>query len=238
MAEQNLETTRPAGYAALVKQYNLEVIPNWHRSLVATSGSHRVDSTGEVALKVYPAKYWPGDSLGEQLEFALKYDGTNLGILATLFRVVGTDGLLSYIRSKPTGKYARRLWLLYELLTGELLPLDDLKQGNYIDLIDPQHYYTTAPGRPVRRQRIHDNLLGDRRFCPTVRRTEKLQAYEAANLTGRCRQVVSTYATELLKRALSYLYNKETKSSFEIEQIEPNCNPHPAVHQSAATSRT
>ncbi len=27
---------------------------------------------------------------------------------------------------------------------------------------------------------------------------------------------------KLLRRALSYLYNKETKSSFEIEHIKPN----------------
>jgi len=222
MSEQNLETTRPAGYAALIQRYGLEVIPNWHRSLVATSGSHRVETTGEIALEVYPAKYWPGDSLGDQLEFALKYDGTNLGILDTLFHVAGPQPLLSYVRSKPTGKYARRLWYLYELLSGEALPLDDLKQGNYISLLDPQQYYTLHPARPVRRQRIHDNLLGDRRFCPTIRRTEKLDRYEGANLPNRCQQVVATYAAELLKRALSYLYSKETKSSFEIEQIEPN----------------
>ncbi len=30
------------------------------------------------------------------------------------------------------------------------------------------------------------------------------------------------YSEELLKRALSYLYTKETKSSFEIEHIKPN----------------
>jgi hypothetical protein len=175
MAEQNRETGRPAGYAALVQQYGLEVIPNWHRSSVATSGSHRIDATGEIVAELYPAKYWPGDGLGDQLEFALKYDGTNLGILATLFRVTGSDELLSYIRSKPTGKYARRLWYLYEMLTGLAMPLNDLKQANYIGLVDPEQYYTSIPTQPVRRQRIHDNLLGDRRFCPVIRRTEKLR---------------------------------------------------------------
>jgi len=221
MSEQNVETARPVGYAALVQQYHLEVIPNWHRSMVTSSGSHRVESSGKIVEEIYPAKYWPGSALGDHLEFALKYDGTNLGILATLFRVAGADDLLGYIRSKPTGKYARRLWLLYEMLTGQRLPLDDLKQGNYIELLDPRRYYTTVP-RSVRRQRIHDNLLGNQDFCPTIRRTEKLKNHEGANLTARCRQVVSSYASELLKRALSYLYNKETKSSFEIEQIEPN----------------
>jgi hypothetical protein len=35
---------------------------------------------------------------------------------------------------------------------------------------------------------------------------------------------VGSYPPALLKRALSYLYNKETKSSFEIEQIKPGAS--------------
>ncbi|HDI60562.1 MAG TPA: cell filamentation protein Fic, partial [Desulfobacteraceae bacterium] len=133
---------RPAGYAALVERYDLDVIPNWRKSLVTTSGVHRIDSSGGVVEEVYPPKYWPGDALGDHLEFALKYDGTNLAILATLFQKVAEEDFLEYVRSKPTGKYARRLWYLYEFLTGKTLPLDDVKRGNYIDLLEPDEYYT------------------------------------------------------------------------------------------------
>ena len=52
--------------------------------------------------------------------------------------------------------------------------MDDVNQGNYIDLLDPDQYYTVTPARPVRRQRINDNLLGEGRFCPTIRRTDAL----------------------------------------------------------------
>jgi hypothetical protein len=190
--------------------------------LVTTSGIHRIDSTEGVIEEVYPPKYWPGNTPGDHLEFALKYDGTNLAILASLFREVAAEDLLAYVRSKPTGKYARRLWFLYEFLTGTSLQLDDVKRGNYIDLLDPDQYYTITPARQVRRQRINDNLLGEARFCPTIRRTDILQGFEATDLPKRCRKVVSGYSPELLKRALSYLYFKETKSSFEIEHIKPN----------------
>ncbi|MGA1797030.1 MAG: Fic family protein [bacterium] len=215
-------TLRPAGYAALVDRYGIDVIPNWHRSLVTTSGIHRISSTGGVIEEVYPAKYWPGNTLGDHLEFALKHDGTNLAILAGLFQKVATEDFLGYVRSKPTGKYARRLWFLYEFLTGTTLQIDDVKQGNYIDLLDPNQYYTVSPARQVRRQRINDNLLGDGRFCPTIRRTDVLHGFEAADLSDRCRRVVYGYSSELLNRALRYLYSKETKSSFEIEHIKPN----------------
>ena len=144
---------------------------------MTTSGIHRIDSSGGVIEEVYPSKYWPGDTLGDHLEFALKYDGTNLAILSILFQKIEEEDLLNHVRSKPTGKYARRLWFLYEFLTGKTLPLDDLKRGNYIDLLDPDEYYTVTPARQVRRQRINDNLLGDSRFCPMVRRTDTLREF-------------------------------------------------------------
>ena len=224
MNEHDLKTTgaRPAGYQALSDRYELDVIPNWHRSFVASSGSRQIDTTSGITEEVYPAKYWPGDSLGDHLEFALKYDGTNLAILASLFQVAPQKEFQEYVESKPRGKYARRLWFLYEFLTGSILPLDDLKQGGYIDLLDPEQYFTVSPPRRVRRQKISDNLLGDVGFCPTVRRTDALRGFQEADLTERCKQVVSAYSPELLKRALSYLYTKETKSSFEIEHIKPN----------------
>jgi hypothetical protein len=213
---------RPAGYSALTDRYRLDVVPNWHRSLVATSGVHRIETLGGMIEETYPSKYWPGDELGDHLEFALKYDGTNLAILASLFQAVTPAEFLAYVQSKPTGKYARRAWFLYEFLTGTRLPMNDVERGNYIDLLDADQYYTVATARQVRRQRINDNLLGDARFCPTVRRTAALSAFEAADLPQRCRQVVSRYSPELLKRAISYLYTKETKSSFEIEHLKPS----------------
>ena len=102
MAENGQEQAmlRLAGYAALIDRYGFEVIPNWHRSLVKTSGIHRIDSTGGVIEENYPPIYWPGGTLGDQLEFALKYDGTNLAILASLFQAMPSEELLTYVRSK------------------------------------------------------------------------------------------------------------------------------------------
>ncbi|MCD4750891.1 MAG: hypothetical protein K8R59_16070 [Thermoanaerobaculales bacterium] len=97
-----------------------------------------------------------------------------------------------------------------------------MKRGNYIDLFDPNEYYTVTPARRVQRQRVNDNLLGEPRFCPTIRRTDTLRSLEAADLPMRCRRAVSSYSPELLRRAMSYLYTKETKSSFEIEHIKPS----------------
>lgn len=236
---KNKAVARPAGYAALIEQFGLEVIPNWHKSMIAASGSHRREVNAGLVEETYPVKYWPGDGVGDQLEFALKYDGTNLAILAALFRVMTMEDVLAYIRSMPIGKYARRIWFLYEMLMGRSLPLDDLTKGNYINLLDPDAYYTTRGARPVRRQRINDNLPGDARFCPTIRRTDALREFEKADLPERCRKIVAGYPPQLLKRAMSYLYTRETKSSFEIEHIQPNATRTErfiALLQSAASA--
>ena len=137
MTEHDLRAAgvRSAGYGALIAMFNLDVIPNWHQSFVAAGNTHRIDTTKGMTEETYPARYWPGDTLGDHLQFALKYDGTNLAILARVFEACPVEEVRRYVASTPRGKYSRRLWFLYELLTGSLLPLDDLKTGGYIDLI-------------------------------------------------------------------------------------------------------
>jgi len=221
-----LDTTqdRPAGYAFLIEHFGLSVLPNWHTSSVSPTGTLRSTIQDERVESVYPQSYWPGNRTGDHLEFALKYDGVNLGILSALFDEVDADEIAAWVSSKPTGKYARRVWFLYEFLAGRELPLPDLSKGNYIELLESDRYYTTTPNRRVQRQRVFDNLLGGRAFCPIIRRTEKLATMEGIDLRKRCEEVVSSYPPELLRRALSYLYNKETRSSFEIEHIKPNAS--------------
>jgi hypothetical protein len=220
---------RLAGYAFLIKQYDLSALPNWHTSSVSPTGTLRSTIQDGQVESIYPQPYWPGEGTGDHLEFALKYDGVNLGLLSALFDAptfltTGADEIAAWIRSKPIGKYARRIWFLYEFLTGRELPLPDLTKGNYIELLEPNRYYTAAPGRRMQRQRVIDNLLGGKDFCPIIRRTEKLAAMEEIDLRKRCEEIVTSYPPELLRRALSYLYNKETKSSFEIEHIKPSAS--------------
>ncbi len=222
--DQPKATTRPAGYTALLDRYAIRAMPNWHRSVISEGSTRRTDSSAGEVVETYPAAYWPGESPGDHLEFALKYDGMNLGILAVLLPAIGANEIARYINSKPNGKYARRIWYFYEMLTGDRLPLADLTQGNYVDLLESEEHFTFDRAEPIRRQRVNNNLLGDASFCPTIRKTETISAFIARDLSARCRTLISSYSPELLRRALSYLYTKETKSSFEIENIKPDAN--------------
>jgi len=222
--EINILESRPAGYAYLLDKFKLTGMPHWHTSFVSSSGTHRSKIRDGAVHDIYPTRYWPGEQVGNHLEFALKYDGVNMGLLAQIFEHVSREELTDYIKSKPTGKYTRRIWFFYEFLTGRKLSLDDISSGNYIDALDPGEYYTVQKGANSRRHRIVNNLLGPPNFCPVIRRTEKLSQLGSTDLRKRCEEIVTEYPPELLRRALSYLYSKETKSSFEIERIKPNAS--------------
>ncbi len=209
---------RPAGYDALIGRFGLQVLGHWHHSAIAGSAAHQSRAEAGQVFDTYPRIMAPDDSFAGHLEFALKHDGVNLEILAALFAKVNPKELLKYVRSKPTGRYARRAWYLYELLTQRRLPLTGLTSGNYVDLLAPDLYYTSAPIR-VRRQRINDNLLGDARFCPILRRTALLEDFAEKDLPRRCQQVLAAYPRDIFRRAMNYLYTKETRSSFEIENV-------------------
>jgi hypothetical protein len=213
---------RPAGYAYLLEKFGVSAMPNWHSSFVLSTGTHRSQAQEGLLEEVYPATYWPGDSVGDHLEFALKYDGVSLSLLKQIFDTVPQDEISNYIKSKPTGKYARRIWFFYEYLTDQLLPIEDVIQGNYVEALESKQYHTLENGYKSKRHRIVDNLLGNKQFCPIVRKTDHLKKMEAVDLRKKCEDLVASYPSEILRRALAYLYKKETKSSFEIEHVKPS----------------
>ncbi|MDD3904775.1 MAG: Fic family protein [Sphaerochaeta sp.] len=222
--EINIFDYRPAGYAYLSEKLSIVSIPNWHKSTISNTGTHSSRIQDGFIDEVFRTQYWPGETIGDHLEFALKYDGVNLALLVKIFEKVAPDTLTEYIKSKPTGKYARRIWFFYEFLTGKQLPIEDLTTSNYVDALEASEYYTVYNGEKSSRHRIVNNLLGPRDFCPVVRRTEKLSKLDSSYLQKRCEDIVTAYPPQLLRRALSYLYSKETKSSFEIENIKSNAS--------------
>lgn len=188
-----------------------------------------------TVAETFPRSYDPGTDDFEHLIFALKYDGVDLVALARLFRVLDRDALARRITEQPTSKYARRIFFLCEWLTGEALPIADLSKGNYAPVLDPEEHFV-ASGRPVARYRVVDNMLGDAGFCPIVRRTPTLKAAIRKDLGARALEITRAIDPLLLSRAISFLYTKETRSSFAIERekIEPGARMERFLAQLAA----
>src|SRR5256886_9930563 len=81
-------------------------------------------------------RHAPADDLRGHLEFALKWEGVDLGVLSALFRVVPDEEVSALLRTEPTGAYTRRLWFLHEWLTQRLLDVPEPGKVRAIPVID------------------------------------------------------------------------------------------------------
>lgn len=153
------------GYAHLVDALGLKVRSPRQPASIVTSVNRRVTTQDRV---LFPSGVALTDTPIGHLEFALRHEGIDLGILAAALPAIGLQVLVERLRENPNGEYVRRAAFLWEWLTGDELDCEARPTGRYINLFDPERHYT-AP-IPIRRPRyrVQDNALGDRRFCPVL----------------------------------------------------------------------
>ncbi|MCY4645560.1 MAG: Fic family protein [Gammaproteobacteria bacterium] len=207
------EPGTPAGYAALIAEYDLRVPPP--SRLVAIANRHHPDSTRQ--WRMFAPSLAPEESLADQLEFAVKWEGASLAVLRALFRRVGPADIVRMVRDKPTGKYTRRIWFLYEWLMDVRLDLPDAGKVKAVPVVDPELQFAPESGPLSRRHRVRNNLPGTQRFCPMVRRTPELDRYARMRLDAEARQIVGRTHPEIVRRAAQLLPYDDSKASFEIE---------------------
>src|SRR5258708_9979608 len=212
------EPLRPVGYAALLDHYHLKVpLP---RTLAGIATRHHPASTKE--WKVLTPRHEPDDDLYGHLEFALKWEGVNLGVLAALFRTVNAEEIAALVKAQPMGAYARRLWFLYEWLTGRELDVSEPGKIKAVPVLDPAQQYGTAKGTMSSRHKVIDNLPGTRAFCPLVSRTEVLEAFLSKALNEKAREITGRTHADIMARAAAFLLLDDSRASFEIEGEKPS----------------
>ncbi len=170
----------------------------------------------------FTRNYLPDETPLAHVEFALKYDHLHLELLRAVFERIPAEEVSAWVGQQPTGKWARRIGYLYELLTGrDLHPKTLGVGGNYAALLNPDKYVCAARPVKVPHWRIEDNLLGDRHFCPIVRLTEAVQEGARIDVAARLQALQEQYSPAIYRRAVGYLYEKETRKSYEIERESP-----------------
>lgn len=210
------ERARPAGYAALIDAYTLSVpLP---LTLSAIGAKHKIFT--QDSWRVLTPRYEPEATLEGHLTFALKHEGIDLAVLKRLFLMLTPHNIEEIVRSKPTGIYVRRIWFLYEWLTGRELDLPALEQGAYTDVVDPTLQWGSK-GVNIPRYRLRNNLPGTPAFCPLVFKTPALQAFVNMDLAVRAKQVVADVPADLLARTAAFLLLKDSKASYFIEGENP-----------------
>jgi hypothetical protein len=208
----------PAGYAALRANYALETPVPARLAFVAERRRRHEDA----GMLILPSTHRPEPGLAGHLEFALKWEGLNLAVLARLFEEVDAGDVKAMVEATPTGAYARRIWFLYEWLTGRELDVPDPGKVRAVQVADRKHHYVPSTGRLSSRHKVVDNLPGDRRFCPLVRRTEALDALKRRGLKERAREVMGRTHPDVLRRAAAFLLLSDSRASFGIEGERPS----------------
>ncbi len=210
------ERATPVGYGALIDRFDLRVpLP---RTLSAVSERHRTRT--EAGWRLLTPRHAPAANLTGHLTFALKYEGLDLAVLKRLFATTGSPPIEQIVRTQPTGRYARRIWFLYEWLMGARLDLPDADQGTYAPVLDPDQQW---PGRAETssRHRVKNNLPGTPAFCPLVFRTPVLDEFAALDLVSRARRAVADVPKDVLSRAAAFLLLKDSRSTYAIEGERP-----------------
>ncbi|MGD8699827.1 MAG: Fic family protein [Gemmatimonadales bacterium] len=212
------ETGWSAGYSALLDHYGLRVPPPPYLTMIA----ERHEPSPSSDWQVLPRRLRPNDTVEAHLEFALKYEGLNLSVLKALFEKVSPDILASLVRESPTGKYTRRLWFLYEWLTGRTLDVPDLPgRPRAVPVVDSSLQIALGNGELSKRHRVRNNLPGTPRFCPMVRWTNELRSLAAEELDKEAREVAGRTNPDVIARAAAFLLLDDSQASFQIEGERP-----------------
>ena len=212
------EPAIPAGYAALIERFDLAIpLPP-----LLTAIAERHHPAPNPSWLLLTPRHRPPDTLEGQLVFALKWEGLDLGVLAALFKAVEPHEIAAIVRATPTGAFARRIWFLYEWLTGRELDVPDPGKVRVVTIVDPEQQVGLQKGTPSPRHKVVDNLPGTRGFCPMIRWTPELRAAVAKGLDLRAREIIGRTRKDLVTRAAAFLLLSDSKSSFAIEGERPS----------------
>ena len=213
------------GYLYLIQRFSLNVCELCLQSFATDNTTKKVVQSGHIVRTYYPIRRFRHvDSWQWQITFAFRYEGVNIEVLKAFFDKINSTEIERFIVAHPLGAVQKRIWFLYEYLTGKTLQIPDGEGGSYVPLIDDafQHALPTASSIRVRRYHILNNLIGNRDFAPYVRKTVQMQEFSSDRLKAESERLLKDYSPELLYRAVQYLYIKETKSSFAIERETPD----------------
>ncbi len=171
---------------------------------------------------VFTPRHKPNDTLYGNLVFSLKYEGINLLFFKKLFERVEVSAIENPIIKEPFSQYGRKIWFLYEWLMQKELNIPDLREGNYVPVLDGNLQYSIGKGTNSPRHRIRNNLPGTIDFCPLINKTEKLEKYIDDDLANKTAGLVRSVHKDILFRASAFLMLKDSKASFSIEGETPS----------------
>jgi Fic family protein len=209
------KSTQAVGYTWLLEHLQLD-LPLRELSCISNI---RLDTQKEQNGKwtIFDAQVKVEDTISGHLEFSLKHENIDLLLLKSILNTSPMEEILEHININPKAILKKKIWFFYEFLLQKDLPIDDLPAGKYDDLINSENYFVKNIPIKFKRHKINYNLLGTYKFCPIIRKTEKLKDYIGKNLSLKTSELIGNIPTRIIRRAASFLLLSDSKASFEIE---------------------
>lgn len=214
--------TSLAGLSALVHAFNVSA-PVREPSCVSAQNI-KGHIRQERGWKIYSKRHELEPTVQAHLNFAMRYENIDMLVLKRVFLSLPAEAIGQYVLSAPNSALTRRAWYLYELLTGNTLPVSDAPNVTSVDLLDTDKYFTKSSGTLSRRHKVRDNLLGTASFCPIIRKTEMLTTYVESDLSKSAHIIIGRVSKVVVSRAASFLQLAESQASFQIEGELPPRN--------------
>lgn len=209
------------GYSHLARKHGIQT---YVRFPACVSRNHVRGTVVRMGVwQLYDKRYWPGDKDIDHLVFALKHENFDMLSLKRILDILPQKTIGNYLRSSPTGIYARRIWFLYEWLKESELDMADCPKCQTVSLLEPEKYFTSQ-GVYSKRHRVKNNLLGSRLFSPTIRKTPLLQEFVQSGLGEKVFAVIGKVSKSLISRAASFMLLADSKASFAIEGESASAN--------------
>lgn len=220
------DAERYTGQRGLIERYKLAVPEPYQISIVGAR-ARKTERTATSVYNWYRDQNYGDTSIGD-LHFALRWEPLDFNILKAAFHadlMLFMTKISDWQRNQPTSVFVRRAWFIFEFLTGETIDLPDSAPMNYVPLLDSRLQITLEPP-PTRspRHRIDFNAIGTKDFCPLIRRTSEIDAIDIHTAQQAITDLMPDGNEDLFRRAVSYLYTKETRASYEIESERPSEN--------------
>lgn len=220
------DAERFTGQHGLIERYQLAVPVPYQVSIVGAK-ARKTEQGATHLYNWYRIQDYGDTGIGD-LHFALRWEPVDLAIVKAAFHAdqdfFATE-ITAWLENQPASAFARRAWFLFEFLTDSILSLPDSAPINYVSLLDNKHQITLEPASDRSpRHRIEINLIGNRHFCPLIRRTPAINSIDPHAAQQAITDLMPDGDEDLFRRAVNYLYTKETRASYAIEQERPSEN--------------
>tara|TARA_Y100000768_G_scaffold385064_1_gene370348 strand:- start:786 stop:2327 length:1542 start_codon:yes stop_codon:yes gene_type:complete len=210
------------GYTWLVNKFNIKVPV---RTLSCLS-EKRLSSNRELesGWVKFDSQITLENSVFGHLEFAMKHEDLDLLVMKKILMALNEIEVSEYVKSKNGSLYSRRIWFLYEYFLEKRLDIPDNEKSKYENILDDSVYVTRENTKNLKRYKIKNNLLGNKNFCPIIKKTPKIERYLESDLKKKAMDIVGSISPIVLQRASSFMLLADSKASFEIEGERPPRN--------------